>query len=472
MPVQPITYTFQDLSGPSTSSNPFDLNPYKGLIESCNDDPVHTPRPSSTSPTYRTIITIHAQAQIQSRYLTHRNTRTERQRAILLAPDFQGISVDPILVGLVRAEEKRKGRAAGENVTTDATADDQEEEKEEFADHRHNFSFWARPPLKVRELVGEIQKRLCAIVPGQPIRVPPFPEPLLLHTDLNPLTHHQPLLTILTRQTDLWLMPLPSLHMTTLEIFESHDSAACKAMISSLGLLIDVGTDLPYTLHTPPSPEERQNVVLGHIRALAPYPGGTKRTKLVKPLLAYDAAAVALTWVPAAEHSEGEKHGEGEYSGDGYSKDGKKVKAGTDGYTYHHLRRDMWELLSETSVTNTFAANETGEKPRGPVKVKSRYTVPSAHLTITRNINRWDVIDGERKEDGEEGEGMVDHRKVAKFVQALDEVNAWLRAEYWGEDESRKDGIEWIVGEEKGLDCRSGPSWFGGGETVRLGRGF
>ncbi len=66
-------------------------------------------------------------------------------------------------------------------------------------------------------------------------------------------------------------------------------------------------------------------------------------------------------------------------------------------------------------------------------------------------------------------EGDVDREKVRKFVEALDGVNAWLESEYWGVE---GDGMEWVIGEEKGLDCHTGASWFGGGETVRLGRGF
>lgn len=241
-------------------------------------------------------------------------------------------------------------------------------------------------------------------------------------------------------------MPLDSLHMTTLEIFESRDDAACKAMVSALGPLVTIGTDFTHTLNNAPSPQEPQDPVLSVIRDLNPSAGGAKRARLVKPLLAYDAAAVALTWLPAAQEE-------------------------ADAYTYHHLRRDMWELISEASTTNVAAA-EAGKKPEGPVPVKSRYTVPSAHLTITRNISRWDVVaDGptpEMEANGQHHEEVVNHDTVQRFVKALDEVNEWLQKEYWDEES----GMDWTIGEEKGLDCRSGPSWFGGGETIRLGKGF
>lgn len=68
----------------------------------------------------------------------------------------------------------------------------------------------------------------------------------------------------------------------------------------------------------------------------------THRTRLVHPLLGYDASAIALTFVPADDSS----------------------------YTYHHLRHDLFDTVAQRGVT--------------PV---SRYVAPSAHLTIARWIN-------------------------------------------------------------------------------------
>lgn len=67
----------------------------------------------------------------------------------------------------------------------------------------------------------------------------------------------------------------------------------------------------------------------------------------------------------------------------------------------------------------------------------------------------------------------MDREKVRNLVERIEEINAWLEREYWprGGEEIRAGG-EWIVGEEKGLDCRRGTLWYGGGETVRLGKGF
>ncbi|KAI4136567.1 MAG: hypothetical protein LQ341_005547, partial [Variospora aurantia] len=82
--------------------------------------------------------------------------------------------------------------------------------------------------------------------------------------------------------------------------------------------------------------------------------------RLVKPMLSYDTAAIALSFVPAAEAE--------------------------DGYSYHHLRRDLYDLATSTGV-----------------EVASRYVVPSAHLTVARFVNQDDV----------ESEGKVDRGKVA-----------------------------------------------------------
>ena len=47
----------------------------------------------------------------------------------------------------------------------------------------------------------------------------------------------------------------------------------------------------------------------------------------------------------------------------------------------------------------------------------------------------------------------------------------WLSEEYWPKhDGTIKLGGEIIIGDEKGLDFRKGTLWYGGGETVYLGR--
>jgi hypothetical protein len=66
-------------------------------------------------------------------------------------------------------------------------------------------------------------------------------------------------------------------------------------------------------------------------------------------------------------------------------------------------------------------------------------------------------------------------------VGVIEGVNEWLVREFWpksvdGDDDGDggiKEGGEWVVGEEKGLEVRKGTLWYGGGgETVVLGEGF
>lgn len=146
-----------------------------------------------------------------------------------------------------------------------------------------------------------------------------------------------------------------------------------------------------------------------------------KRAKLIKPLIGYDASALALSFVPADEPE--------------------------DQYSYHHLRRDVFALASSK------------------VDIESRYVVPSAHLTIARFI---DVTDFSNNTTSSSPATC----KMATFVQTIEQINAWLIEEYWPKDGKIKEGGEWRVGEGKGLDCRSGTLWYGDGESVMVGEGY
>ena len=141
-----------------------------------------------------------------------------------------------------------------------------------------------------------------------------------------------------------------------------------------------------------------------------------------------DGAAIALSFLPAA--------GEGlpPSATSGRSRE-------DDNFTYHHLRRDLFNIAKSTGVS-----------------IDSRYVVPSSHITIGRFLSQDDHDSPE---------------KMGTFIKKLDEINEWLEDEYWPKKgRERIENGEWIVGQEKGLDCREGTLWYGGGNTVRIGRGF
>ena len=191
------------------------------------------------------------------------------------------------------------------------------------------------------------------------------------------------------------------LHMTTLEVTHSLTAQ-------------EIG-ELLHTLR--PKAAEITDFTLDH------------HARLVKPLISYDAAAMALSFLPAS---------------------GEGVEQHEDSYTYHHLRRDLYNLTKSSGVTIT-----------------SRYTVPSAHLTIGRFVTQEDLV--VRKN----GDLVPDPSKMKGLVEVMEAVNDWLKDKYWPKKgESIPQGGEWKVGQEKGLDFRQGTLWYGGGETIRLGAGF
>ena len=192
-------------------------------------------------------------------------------------------------------------------------------------------------------------------------------------------------------------MPLECLHMTVLEIAHSRSETEIGDMVKTMEETIPEITDLTYN----------------------------NRARLVKPMISYDAAAIALSFLPAA----------GDFSPMNH-------ETNNDAYTYHHLRRDVYALSKSTGV-----------------EVASRYVVPSSHLTIARFVTQKDFA-----KDAEEG---LDPEKVVKLVRKMEEINVELESQCW----PTSAGI-WTVGEQKGLDCRKGTVWYGGGQTEHLGRGF
>ncbi|KAL2221509.1 RNA ligase/cyclic nucleotide phosphodiesterase [Thermoascus aurantiacus ATCC 26904] len=245
-----------------------------------------------------------------------------------------------------------------------------------FVDPRHCVVFWARPPLHVRELIAMIQREIQTVAPS------------------------------------LWFMPPERLHMTTLELAHSLTEPEMEAIVSTTKQA-GVSDIVDYLL--------------------------THRARLIKPLISYDASAMALSFVPAAGEGTGGAHPHRSFE--------------DDKYTYHHLRRDIYDKAAAAGI-----------------KVASRYTVPSAHLTIARFVTQDGFL---REGAAEEDQRCIDHNRVRELIDKIEEINRKLQAEYWPkEDSSIKLGGEWIVGQEKGLDFRKGRLWYGGGETIALGKGF
>jgi hypothetical protein len=193
------------------------------------------------------------------------------------------------------------------------------------------------------------------------------------------------------------------MHLTALEITHSLTDPEIHAIISRMGPA-SIATMTDYTF--------------------------SHRARLIKPMLSYDGSALALSFLPAA--------GEGLPLSASSSSERSQED---DRFTYHHLRRDLFNIAKATGVS-----------------IDSRYVVPSSHITLGRFLTQDDHDSPE---------------KMERFIKKIEEINAWLEEEYWPKDggERREDG-EWIVGQGKGLDFREGTLWYGGGNTVRIGKGF
>ena len=155
------------------------------------------------------------------------------------------------------------------------------------------------------------------------------------------------------------------------------------------------------------------------------------RARLLKPMISYDLSGLALTFLPASsEPSHTPLLAQPETS--------ETVQDG-DSFSYHHLRRNIFNRISGAGI-----------------EVDSRYQVPSAHITLGRFITQDDHDTLTKRE---------------KWVQAIDDINAWLVKEVWEPNATGLEG-EWVVGQERGLDWRVGTLWYGGGRTVMVGEGF
>ncbi|KAG5916407.1 hypothetical protein E4U61_003649 [Claviceps capensis] len=157
------------------------------------------------------------------------------------------------------------------------------------------------------------------------------------------------------------------------------------------------------------------------------------RARLVKPMISYDTSAFALSFLPASR--------EPRVSPAPTAPDvpARTITQG-DAYTYHHLRREVFEKVQGAGL-----------------QVESRYQVPSAHITLGRFLD-------ERDHDTPE--------KRARWVDAVDDWNAWLENQIWDRGEGGEFIGEWVVGQERGLDARNGALWYGGGRSIMVGEGF
>jgi hypothetical protein len=190
------------------------------------------------------------------------------------------------------------------------------------------------------------------------------------------------------------------MHLTALEITHSLTNPEIHAIIAAIGpAVIEQVTDYTFT----------------------------HRARLVKPTVSYDNSALALSFLPAA--------------GEGLPSPSPSRTKEADKYTYHHLRRDLFNIASATGV-----------------KIESRYVVPSSHITLGRFLHQEDHDTPE---------------KMKRWIETIEEINAWLEREYWPrQGDERGSAGEWVVGQEKGLEAREGTLWYGGGNTIRLGKGF
>jgi vesicle-fusing ATPase len=199
-------------------------------------------------------------------------------------------------------------------------------------------------------------------------------------------------------------MPLDRLHMTALEVAHSLTESEIERVLQIMKPMIPKIADYPFN----------------------------HRAKLVKPSLSYDTQAIALSFLPASDEAMPEA-----------------LDGSANVYTYHHLRRDLYDRCKSTGVA-----------------IGSRYVAPSAHLTLARFVTKGNLVGGDQSQ-------IPNLVGMAKWVSHLEDINTWLRDEYWpgGGSATETEG-EWVVGDERGLECRVGTVWYGGGRSVSVGKSF
>lgn len=246
--------------------------------------------------------------------------------------------------------------------------------EEGYVDPRNCLVIWARPTSPVQDLIKFVQKALSSVAPS------------------------------------LWLMPPENLHITVLEVAHSLTEDQIDNLVDTMRSSQSI------------APAEIADYSFSH------------RTRLIKPMVSFDSAAMALSFVPAA--------GEASVA---------RRSTADDTYSYHHLRRDVFDMVRSAGIP-----------------VASRYIAPSAHLTIARFITQEGFV--------KQGAGLVDAQmdpvKVKELTDKIKEINQKLQAEYWPDQNGVKAEGEWLVGQGQGLIIRRGRLWYGGGEDVQVGQGY
>ncbi|RAL15074.1 60S ribosomal eL42 domain-containing protein [Aspergillus homomorphus CBS 101889] len=218
-----------------------------------------------------------------------------------------------------------------------------------FVDHRHSLTILARPPQHIRNLIKEIQQEIEDVAPS------------------------------------LWFTPPNYLHMTALEVASCRTEPEIDGLVAQLKGSGIIPQLVNYTYY--------------------------HRTRLFRPVISYDATAMALSFIPEAD--------------DG-TENVRQQEYHDDEYTYHHLRRDVSAQVAAIGLP-----------------MKPRYIAPSAHVTIARFITREGFL---TEAPGSGGEGKFDDNRVAALINKIEAINEKLRAEYWPrEQEPVPWKGEWLV---------------------------
>lgn len=231
-----------------------------------------------------------------------------------------------------------------------------------YADPRNNLVFWARPPRRIQTLIASVQNVLREVIPDE---------------------------------MEMWTVPPGNLHMTVLELAHSMTGTDGENKMHGLIRNLEENGTAHEILSVPVSAWEM----------------GGKAARLARPMVVYDPAAVAVSFLPVVA---------GSIDRDGT---GSPFKNASE-YTYHHVRRDCWNIASSA------------------IPVASRYVVPSAHLTVARFVGK----------DG------INAQRMRELLERIDSLNGQLEEI---DMESRQH--EWVVGEERPMELRAGSCWYGAG---------